>query len=184
MAMKLFARPREQARILGQARDMLRGQEAAIALFVVLSILLAAAEVASVGMVIPVLETVAGGRSFANTPVIGWATSGFESLTPKDWLRWAAGLLAVFLLLRGGLQYVVSVMAMTVPTRITRSLCQRAYDTLLASGLRHLWTLEAGERYNYAVLYPERSAKVIKSLAQFFVSTVPQGNPPATQQAP
>ena len=147
----------------------IRGERRSVAVFLLLSLALAATESIGLALLVPVLDLGQHNPSFARIPLVGDLMALIEPYPVREKLRIVGVLLLVALAVRATIVFATNHMSTSVPSRIFRRLSVRAFDALLQAEMRLSDSKSSGELYTLVVSAPERAVKVIKGVAQILV---------------
>src|SRR5262249_21627316 len=139
--------------------------------FLILTTGAAVSEGFGVGLLIPLLQAAAPGKSAS----IPWLDNALGALLPSDHsVRTAAlaGLLAVVIVLRGALQVAASCVAIALPIGVQTRLSCATYDTMLDTGLDFFARNDGGILRTLVLDYPQRLASAIKCLTDVLANVL------------
>ncbi len=131
-------------------------------MFILTALVAAVTEGVTVSMLVPILDTHNGSSAFSKIPVLGDIAALLDAGDYIGTLKRAALLLAIALLLRGALQYLVQVFAITIQMRLRNIITQRAYDALMTVKTSYINEIDVGTLQNNITTLPHRVTVLLK----------------------
>lgn len=138
----------------------------------VLTLLVAFADLLGVALVIPLLGADIGGVAPAGNPILEHLTGMVSGMTVQDRLWFAGTALVVIVMIRATLQFASLKVRADLPTRIELRLAKISYDTLMRVKMSFIHNREVGELTTVLVSYPNRASKIIESLVSIVAQSL------------
>ncbi|MBL4700549.1 MAG: ABC transporter ATP-binding protein [Phycisphaeraceae bacterium] len=161
---------KETKYVIGKIVTLLAPQRARVLIFIMISLLASISEGASISLLIPILETMGGGSSLANIPVIGKVTIIFDQYSPSIRLQFLAGAMFVVITARALFLYLASFLAATIPVRMRFELITSLYKDFLATNISYIHNRDAGVLINNIMSQTTRVSTVVGSFTALAVN--------------
>lgn len=133
--------------------------------FILLSVLASITEGVSVALLVPVLESQGGSGSFAGIPIFKHMSNLFSDMPSNEKLKLAAFALLVIILLRGLLQYAVTVVSTNLPLTMQHRLAVEAYTGLMNVRIGFVNQSSAGQLSTNFLTLPTQLSIVVIDVA-------------------
>ena len=143
---------------LGEALDFIGEDKRWFVLLVTASLLAALTEAAGIGLLIPILETQGDSPTFQNIPGFRNISAFFAPMDAAERIKIVAVALGLVIVLRGGLQYAVSVLGTFAPLFVQRRLVTRGYSAMLRTQISYVHNRNVGILTNNVNGHPFRVA--------------------------
>ena len=140
------------------------------AVFLLVSVFAVLFEGAGISMVVPLLETVSGGSSFSDKPLLGEIASFFDAYPPRDRIVFSALFIAGLLIVTGILKISVSALNASISIRIRARLTVKIYEYILRSRIEFINAYDRGKLINTVISLPTEISKVVKALGEITYS--------------
>ncbi len=165
-----FAKATVELRVVGWALACMWQRKRWFGPMLLLSLVTALTEGASVALVVPILQDEGSLRSLGSTPVVGGLLVWTGSLPLAQRLQVVAIALMVLVLVRGVLMYATQVLSVYVPFGIELDLRTRALNGLLRARMQFVDRLEHGQMVTALENHPAKLATVVRSVANGMLS--------------
>lgn len=146
--------------------------------FVVLGLAAIAADIAGIGLIIPLLSLIDGAASGSNSevlnnvPIIKSATQWMVSLPPQQRLFTIAGLIATIGLLKACIGFSKTFLYNWTFTQLSRDLHRKCYERFLTMPVADVLLGDTSIFTNMIVSFPRESATAVLSVAQMVISLI------------
>jgi ABC-type multidrug transport system fused ATPase/permease subunit len=154
------------------AANWLRRETTLVVFLIVLSIGLALSEGVSVSLLIPALESTAVTGVLSTIPVLGALAARLAQIPESYRLLAITGLLAVALIVRGGMQLGSQFLSALIPLRLHCAIMTRCYDALVDADLAYMPERKFGELQAVLREHPQRAGAVLGGLLTVLVSII------------
>jgi ATP-binding cassette, subfamily B, bacterial MsbA len=155
-----------------QAITWLRRETPLVVWLVILSVGLALSEGISVSLLIPALDSSAMTGILATIPVLSSIVGWLAAIPADQRLLAITGMLALALLVRGGMQLGSQFLAAVIPLRLQCAIMDRCYAALLEADLAYMPERKFGELQAVLRDHPMRAAAVLNGLLSTLVSLI------------
>src|SRR5262245_14488373 len=155
-----------------QAMKWLRREVVLFSCLIVLSIGLALSEGISVSLLIPALDSSAMTGLMAKIPVLSSLAAALAQIPAAQRLLVITGLLAIALVLRGGMQLGSQFLSTLIPLRLHCAIMTRCYDALVEADFAYMPERKFGELQAVLRDHPQRAAAVLNGLLTALVSVI------------
>lgn len=137
--------------------------------FIALSVISALTEGLSITLLVPILDAQTMGNSFSDVPVFKYVSDFFATMSAREKLLYAAGLLFIVVVLRGILNFTTQVLSIAIPIKTQGNLMSTVYKDLLSVEMEYFNSLDIGDHLHSVVDRPVRIASVLKASADAIV---------------
>jgi ABC-type multidrug transport system fused ATPase/permease subunit len=157
---------------LARAAKWLQLEKMRVAWLIVLSVGLALSEGVSVSLLIPALDSSAMTGVLTTIPVLNSLVAWLAQIPADQRLLAITGMLALALLVRGGMQLGSQFLAVVIPLRLQCAIMYRCYEALLEADLAYMPERKFGELQAVLRDHPLRAATVLNGLLSTLVSLI------------
>lgn len=140
--------------------------------FVLVTIVLALTEGASISLIIPILNIQSQAGNLSEVPIIGTFLEPLDYLAPLDLLMMLALILAAIIIIRGILQYLSSRLSLTIPLSLYVRLAKIGYSRIISARVGFIEDQEMGKLNNYLQNQSRRFSAAIKAMIDIFSLSV------------
>ena len=157
---------------LARAAKWLQLEKMRVAWLIVLSVGLALSEGVSVSLLIPALDSSAMTGVLTTIPVLNSLVAWLAQIPADQRLLTITGMLALALVVRGGMQLGSQFLAVVIPLRLQCAIMYRCYEALLEADLAYMPERKFGELQAVLRDHPVRAATVLNGLLSTLVSLI------------
>ena len=121
-----------------QCLVMLADERKIVGVFIVLAVVAALTEGVAISLLVPILEAQGGEGAFSRIPALGDVSRLFGDLSPSARIQAVAVAMAVVVVLRNLLVYVVNMLSATIPLRLEQKFNLRSFAALMSVELAYI----------------------------------------------
>ena len=154
------------------AAKWLRQETTLVTWLVLVSVGLALSEGISVSLLIPALDSSAMTGVMSTIPVLRSLAAWLVQIPADQRLLVITAMLAVALILRGGMQLGSQFLSALIPLRLQCAIMSRCYDALVDADLAYMPERKFGELQAVLREHPQRAAAVLNGLLVTLVSVI------------
>ncbi|HLH89451.1 MAG TPA: ABC transporter ATP-binding protein/permease [Xanthobacteraceae bacterium] len=144
---------------------LLSGRRTLFVLFVALSFTAAMTEGVSISLLVPVLEAQGQIGSFRGIPLLGHVSAFFAAFSPNQRIELFAAAMAMIMVLRSALSFLVDLLAQTMPLQWEQNLNIRSYSALMSVDIGYVNASDIGVLQNALYGWPRRVSDMLSSFA-------------------
>lgn len=128
-------------------------------------------EMASFGLLIPIMESSQSVEGFSNVPLLKWFSGLFSGMAQNEKLIWAASCMLVLTLIRGALLYVSEIATYSIPWRVDSHLRMKVYNYLHSASISYVEGMSASEQSDVTASNPVRIGVALRFVALFLANS-------------
>lgn len=151
-----------------RAFELFALEKRALTAFIILSILAAVTEGASMSLIIPILQSQAENSNFSQIPVLGRFLEPLDAMSQMDALMVLSLILAGVIIIRGIVQFGAQSLGAIIPLRLNRSLAQQVYNALSHSTIGFVESKDHGELYTTIRDHTQRVSSALNAMISTF----------------